>query len=76
MNREATTQDAIAYFHKIRRKCKGRWFTCCIATADGPAEIKAYGTWIQRIEWNGVVDSGPMDCKVSEVTEFLRGLIG
>jgi hypothetical protein len=68
-------QDFISLFHTKRKENKNSWFTM-FETIEGEAiALKAYGTWIQRLEYKGFKDSGPSDCKVKEVTAYLEGIL-
>jgi hypothetical protein len=60
-------QDFISLFHTKRKENKNSWFTM-FETIEGEAiALKAYGTWIQRLNIKAS-HSGPSDCKVKEVT--------
>jgi hypothetical protein len=70
-----TKQEFIDLFHKQRKANKGQWFTLFEQINGEAIALKAYGTWIQRLEYKGFKDSGPMDCKVKEVTAYLQNTL-
>ena len=70
-----TKTEFISLFHATRKAYKGQWFTIAESVEGRPVILKAYGTWIQRLEFKGFKDSGPMDCKVKEVTSYLENIL-
>jgi len=64
----------IKEINQARLAAKGGWWT--YVSRDNRIRIKGYGTWIQRLEHDNSVYSGPMDCTVKEFKDFLLGWFG
>ena len=70
-----TKAEFIVLFNKVRKANKNNWVVIIEEVNGITIKIKSYNTWIQRIEYDGLIDSGPMDCSVKAVNEFLNQAI-
>ena len=70
-----TKQEFITLFHAKRKASKNSWFLLREEIDGNEVALKAFGTWIQRLEYKGWKDSGPSDCKVKDVTTYLENTL-
>ena len=70
-----TKAEFITLFNKTRRSNKNRWVVIIEEVNGLVIKTKSYNTWIQRIEYDGLIDSAPMGCSVKQVNEFLNNTI-
>ena len=77
-----TIDQIVQDWNDERRARKDEWFSFHAKTDDGaPVAIKSWNTWMQivRIGENGAPGftrgSGPMDARVRDAQDFLRGFL-
>ena len=58
-----------------RKQNKGKWWTFIGHCENKEVKIKGFNTWIQRMEFDGCTDAGPMDCSVKVFNEYLRNTL-
>ena len=63
--------ELIKAFNAERKANKGKWVQFNGEFWGSPVAIKSYDTWIQVATFNGMCDSGPMDCTVKAMNEWL-----
>ena len=69
-------EELIKHINSHRRRNKNQWWTYMATTPGGMEfKIKAYNTWIQRLELGDLTYSNSMDAKVSEFTTFLKEIL-
>ncbi len=67
-----TVKQFIDEANKARRASNGSWWTMT-ATVNGElVRIKAYKTWVQIFERDGIRDSSAMDISVKAFKGYLR----
>ena len=66
-----TTQEFIKTINALRLENKGKWYQWCGEVNNHDVSLKGYGTWVQRLEVDGVIYGGNMDVSVKEFKEFL-----
>ena len=54
-----------------RAGSRQHWWTFYCDTGSVVIQIKAFDTWVQRINIGGDIDSGPMDCTIKTMREYL-----
>jgi ASC-1-like (ASCH) protein len=67
----ADKEDFLKAFNKQRRQSKDRWITWTGEVNEVPVQIKSYNTWVQVLRIPPFQASGPMDCSVKALNEFL-----
>jgi len=60
----------------VRRNNKNSWWTWRGVVNGESVTIKAYNTWVQRMDVDGMVSSGPHECSVGEFSKFVRFRLG
>ena len=69
------TVKFIEYFNSIRKTHVRQWYVVRGTINGIPIELKAYGTWIQRIQFNHKIDGGISDISVKECNAWLESFI-
>lgn len=69
-----TNEELVKTIKRARTINKGTWFTFEGDLNGSPIRIKAFNKWMQRVEYKGWVDSGPSDCSVKELNDYLMSL--
>lgn len=71
-----TKEETLKEINKNRKACKDNWWVYSGKTTQGEEiKIKAYNTWIQKMQIGDVKYSGGMDISVKEFSKYLMGLI-
>jgi pantothenate kinase-related protein Tda10 len=69
-----TISEFIKEVNDLRKQNKNKW-VAGVFTVEGQAVgYKAYGTWVQRIERNGIRD-GNSQCSVKDFNKFLNDFL-
>lgn len=67
-----TTASYLEMVNALRKANKNKWVQIPSIIVDGKMiAIKFYNTWVQILRIDGIICSGPMDCKVREFNAFL-----
>jgi len=64
-------KETIKDINKTRKANKNQWWSYVTPLFT----IKAYNTWIQRINTREFTDSGPSDCSVKEFNSYLTSIL-
>ena len=71
-----TVAQFVYEFNKERKSSKNKWIEGFHRTVEGKCvSVKSYNTYIQILDCDGVRDSGPMDCSVKTMVEWLTKTI-
>jgi len=60
----------------VRRQNKNKWWTWRGVVNGESVTIKAYNTWVQRMDVDGMASSGPHECCVEDFKKFIRFRLG
>lgn len=66
-----TKEQFIKRLNQLRRISKG-WYELHDYVDNQFVKVKAYKTWVQILDVDGIKDSGPMDCTVKQFNEYLN----
>jgi ribosomal protein L20A (L18A) len=64
--------DVIKALNDLRKANKDKW----VFYSDNGIKYKAYNTWVQILEVNGIRHNSRMDISVKEYLSFLTGVLG
>lgn len=68
--------NLIKLFNQERKANKNTWLFFNYSIHGEDIAIKSFNTYIQVIKiGDRVKDSGPMDCKVKDMTQFLKDIL-
>ena len=70
-----TTTQFVHDANLVRRDNKDKWWAWRGYVNGQCVTIKAYNTWVQRMEVDGMVSSGPQDTCVSDFKSFIRSRV-
>ena len=68
-------QDLIKEFNRKRRTNKDRWIQFTGTIHGQPVAIKSYNTWIQIATYGDRRGSGPMNCTVTAMNDWLTSFL-
>ena len=71
-----TLEQFVTEVNKTRRANKDKWWVWCGVVNGEEVSIKAYNTWVQRMDVDGMASSGPMDCTVKDFNKFIKFRLG
>lgn len=71
-----TLKEFVTEVNKVRRANKNSWWSWSGVVNGESVTIKAYSTWVQRMDVDGMSSTGPHDCTVGEFNKFIKFRLG
>lgn len=70
-----TRIEFVVDVNETRKRVGKNWWQWGGVVEGKLVRMKGYGTWVQRLEHAGCVDSGPLDCSVRDFLAFLKSAV-